>query len=212
MYFRLVRSPEHFQTAAKHGRRNTLERRASMQRTVRIATFGIALAILFLLGTVPSAQAQDHSCSNATLDGSFGFSGTGTVFNPSASLFAQVGRQTFDGNGNTDATATTSINGASFPVTIKGTYYRKCGLYRLPHAPGFPRRSYSARRFCDRQRRGGVSSHRHRSRKRCHRCRQEAVPQTKLRMAVQHESKIPNLSFFDLNHSFGRAWVQCRPE
>jgi hypothetical protein len=122
MYFRLVPSPEHFQTAAKHGRRKTLERRASMQRTVRIATFGIALAILFLLGTVPSAQAQDHSCSNATLDGSFGFSGTGTVFNPSASLFAQVGRQTFDGNGNTDATATTSINGASFPVTIKGTY------------------------------------------------------------------------------------------
>src|SRR5215469_4821592 len=81
MYFRLVRSPEHFQTAAKHGRRKTLERRASMQRTVRIATFGIALAILFLLGTVPRAQAQDHSCSNATLDGSFGFSGTGTVFN-----------------------------------------------------------------------------------------------------------------------------------
>jgi len=93
-----------------------------MKRTVPIATFGIALAILFLLGTVSSAQAQDHQCSNATLDGSFGFTSTGTIFNPSASLFAQVGRQTFDGNGNTDATATTSINGASFPVTIKGTY------------------------------------------------------------------------------------------
>ena len=93
-----------------------------MKRTVPIATFGIALAILSLLGTVPGAWAQDHQCSNASLDGSFGFTGTGTIFNPSASLFAQVGRQTFDGNGNTDATATTSINGASFPVTITGTY------------------------------------------------------------------------------------------
>jgi len=93
-----------------------------MVRTVPIATFGIALAILFLRSTVPSVEAQDHQCSNATLDGSFGFAGTGTIFNPSASLFAQVGRQTFDGNGNTGATATTSINGASFPVTIKGTY------------------------------------------------------------------------------------------
>ena len=93
-----------------------------MVRTVPIATFGIALAILFLLSTVPSVEAQDHQCSNATLDGSFGFAGTGTIFNPSASLFAQVGRQTFDGNGNTGATATTSINGASFPATMKGTY------------------------------------------------------------------------------------------
>ena len=93
-----------------------------MQRTVRIATFGIALAILFLLGTLPSAQAQDHSCSNATLDGSFGFSGTGTVFNPSASLFAQVGRQTFDGQGNTDGTATLTANGNLRRVTWQGTY------------------------------------------------------------------------------------------
>ena len=93
-----------------------------MKRTVLIATFGIALAILSLLGTVPSAWAQDHQCSNASLSGGFGLTGTGTVFNPSASVFAQVGRQTFDGNGNTVATATTSINGASFPVTITGTY------------------------------------------------------------------------------------------
>jgi len=90
-----------------------------MVRTVPIATFGIALAILFLLSTIPSVEAQDHQCSNATLDGSFGFAGTGTIFNPSASLFAEVGRQTFDGNGNTGATATTSINGASFPLTMK---------------------------------------------------------------------------------------------
>ena len=93
-----------------------------MKRIVPITTFGIVLAIFFLLGTVPGAQAQDHQCSNASLVDSFGFTGTGTVFDPSASLFAQVGRQTFDGKGNTEATATTSVNGASFPVTIKGTY------------------------------------------------------------------------------------------
>jgi hypothetical protein len=93
-----------------------------MKRPVPITTFGIVLAVSFVLGTVPSARAQDHQCSNASLSGSFGLTGTGTIFNPSASVFAQVGRQTFDGNGNTDAAATTSINGVSFPVTITGTY------------------------------------------------------------------------------------------
>jgi len=36
--------------------------------------------------------------------------------------FAEVGRQTFDGTGNTEATATPSSNGNIAPVTIKGTY------------------------------------------------------------------------------------------
>ena len=41
---------------------------------------------------------------------------------PFAGPFAEVGRQTFDGEGNTDATATLSANGNIMTVTIEGTY------------------------------------------------------------------------------------------
>ena len=41
---------------------------------------------------------------------------------PYAGPFAEVGRQAFDGKGNTDATATLSSNGNINKVTIQGTY------------------------------------------------------------------------------------------
>jgi hypothetical protein len=77
-----------------------------------------------------SVVAQEQSgkvkeCSNAALRGSFGYTSTGTLLDvppPFAGPFAEVGRQTFDGKGNTDATATTSSNGNIVKVTIGGTY------------------------------------------------------------------------------------------
>ena len=39
-----------------------------------------------------------------------------------AGPFAEIGRQTFDGRGNTDATATLSANGNIIRVTVQGTY------------------------------------------------------------------------------------------
>jgi len=79
-----------------------------------------------------SVVAQEQSgklkeCSNATLHGSFGYTSTGTLLPsyvppPFAGPFGEVGRQTFDGNGNTDATATLSANGNINTVTIQGTY------------------------------------------------------------------------------------------
>jgi len=76
--------------------------------------------------------AQEQSgkvkeCSNANLRGSFGYTGIGTLLDsyvppPLAGPFAEVGRQTFDGKGNTDATATLSANGNIVKVTIAGTY------------------------------------------------------------------------------------------
>jgi hypothetical protein len=39
-----------------------------------------------------------------------------------AGPFAEIGRQTFDGSGNTDATATLSANGNINRVTVQGTY------------------------------------------------------------------------------------------
>src|SRR5262249_37473294 len=68
-----------------------------------------AFAIVLVLGIVSTAQADEPGgCSNATLRGSFGFTSTGTLLAvqpPLAGPFAEVGRQTFDGEGNTDATA-----------------------------------------------------------------------------------------------------------
>ena len=82
----------------------------------------------------PSLPGQEQSgkvkeCSNATLWGSYGYTSTGTLLAsipmlppPLAGPFAEVGRQTFDGKGNTDATATLSANGNIAKVTIEGTY------------------------------------------------------------------------------------------
>ena len=97
-----------------------------MKRALAPTTSAIALAALFVLGIAPRAQAGDHrGCSNATLQGSFGFTSTGTLLAlpaPLAGPFAEVGRQTFDGKGNTDATATLSANGNIVNVTVQGTY------------------------------------------------------------------------------------------
>jgi hypothetical protein len=83
----------------------------------------IAFSASFVLGTVARAQVgQEHSCTNSSLSGSFGYTSVGTLIGPEAGPFVQVGRQTFDGKGNTNAAATTSVNGNSFPVTINGTY------------------------------------------------------------------------------------------
>jgi hypothetical protein len=88
----------------------------------------VVFATLFVLGIVPRARAgEDKECSNATLQGTFGYSSTGTLLpsyvpRPFAGPFAEVGRQTFNGNGHTDATATLSSNGNISKVTIEGTY------------------------------------------------------------------------------------------
>jgi hypothetical protein len=88
----------------------------------------VVVATLLVLGVVPKARAgEDEQCSTAKLRGSFGYTGTGTLTldylpPPLSGPFAEVGRQTFDGNGNTEASATLSANGNIFTVTIEGTY------------------------------------------------------------------------------------------
>lgn len=89
----------------------------------------VVFATLFAMGTVPKAQANENeACSNATLHGSFGYTSTGTLLDtfvppPFAGPFAEVGKQTFDGKGKTEATATISSNGnINQAVAIDGTY------------------------------------------------------------------------------------------
>ena len=97
-----------------------------MKRTIAPTTLVTVFATAFVLGIQPGAQADEHrECSNASLQGSFGFTSIGTLLAlppPLAGPFAEVGRQTFDGNGNTDATATASPNGNIFKLTLQGTY------------------------------------------------------------------------------------------
>ena len=99
-----------------------------MKRTIAPTTLVIVFATAFVLGIVPRAQAgENKECSNATLQGSFGYTATGTLLPaavppPFVGPFGEVGRQTFDGNGNTAATATINANGNIINVTIQGTY------------------------------------------------------------------------------------------
>ncbi|HKW33844.1 MAG TPA: hypothetical protein VJN92_12625 [Candidatus Acidoferrum sp.] len=94
-----------------------------MKCAIARTTLVVAFVTVFALGIVSRAQAQ---CSNATLHGSFGYTSTGVLLPVYAQHFAgpftEVGRQTFDGSGNTQATATLSANGNIQKVTIEGTY------------------------------------------------------------------------------------------
>jgi len=82
----------------------------------------LRFSVPLFLGIAPNLQAQP-SCSNASLSGSFGYTNTGTILTgPDAGPFGGVGRQTFDGKGNTQATATVSVNGSVYHATITGTY------------------------------------------------------------------------------------------
>jgi hypothetical protein len=90
-----------------------------------------AAGMLMMFAGVAFAQEQSgkvKECSIATLQGSFGYTSTGTLLDsfvppPFAGPFAEVGRQTFDGKGKTEATATISSNGnIQQQATIQGTY------------------------------------------------------------------------------------------
>jgi hypothetical protein len=97
-----------------------------MKRTLAPAALVIVFATVFVLGILPKAQADEHrECSDASLQGSFGFTSSGTLNAlppPSAGPFGEIGRQAFDGQGNTDGTATLSTNGNIHRVTWQGTY------------------------------------------------------------------------------------------
>jgi hypothetical protein len=97
-----------------------------MKRAITPTTLVIVFATGFVLSILPSAEAGEHkACSNASLQGSFGFTNTGTNIAlppPFGGPIAQIGRQAFDGRGNTDATATLSANGNIVRVTVQGTY------------------------------------------------------------------------------------------
>ena len=97
-----------------------------MKRISAPTILASVFAIVLVLGTVSRAQAgENRGCSSASLQGSFGFTSIGTLLAlppPFAGPFAEIGRQTFDGQGNTEGAATLSANGNIVRVTVQGTY------------------------------------------------------------------------------------------
>jgi hypothetical protein len=96
---------------------------------LRCQVVGVLAVSMFCAQSVVAQEnlGNLNVCSIAALHGSFGYTGTGTLLPaavpaPFAGPFAEVGRQTFDGRGNTDATDTISANGNIIKVTIQGTY------------------------------------------------------------------------------------------
>jgi hypothetical protein len=97
-----------------------------MKRTIVPTTFVIAFATVLVLGVLSRTQAGERRvCSEASLVGSFGLLSSGNLNAlpaPFAGSFLEVGRQTFDGTGNTDGTATATPNGNLRHLTWQGTY------------------------------------------------------------------------------------------
>ena len=93
----------------------------------RAKTTMILTILALAVGTASAAMADDKGCSNVSLKGNFDYSSTGTLLPsyappPFAGPFAEIGLQSFDGNGNTSGSATLSANGNIVPVTFTGTY------------------------------------------------------------------------------------------
>jgi len=96
-----------------------------MKRSTVAKTLTIAAVTALTLSVAPRANADDDKgCSNASLNGTFAFTSSGFITAPPALAgpVAEVGTQTFDGKGATNATATLSQNGNISPVTNTGTY------------------------------------------------------------------------------------------
>jgi hypothetical protein len=98
----------------------------NMRRNIVPTTLLVVFATVFVPGILSRTQAREHrACSEASLQGGFGFLSTGNLNAlpaPLAGPFVEVGRQTFDGRGNTDGTATASANGNLRHFTLQGTY------------------------------------------------------------------------------------------
>jgi hypothetical protein len=98
-----------------------------MTRAMAPTTLATIFMTLFVVGTAPTARADEpRACSNASLRGSFGFTSQGALVAnfppPVLGPFGEIGRQTFDGRGNTEGAATLSGNGNINRVTFQGTY------------------------------------------------------------------------------------------
>jgi hypothetical protein len=88
-------------------------------------TFAMAAVAALALAIAPAAKAQvNKGCNTATLLGTFAYTVTGSFVAAPATpgLYAEVGSQTFDGSGGTEATGMSNTNGTVASSTRTGTY------------------------------------------------------------------------------------------
>lgn len=113
-----------------------------MKHSNTTKAFTMAAIATLALAVSPMAKAQaNKGCSNASLQGTFAYSVTGAFVAAPAPLgpYAEVGAQTFDGNGSTSASGMSSTNGSISPANSAGTYTvnSDCtGTFTLQIAPG----------------------------------------------------------------------------
>ncbi len=113
-----------------------------MKRSTIEKIFTIAAITALALGIAPTATAQGNKgCNNATVLGTFAYTITGSFVAAPAPLgpYAEVGAQTFDGNGNTSATGMSNTNGSVASATRTGTYTVNAdctGTFSFQIAPG----------------------------------------------------------------------------
>ena len=93
-----------------------------MTRTVTRTSL-IVFASIFMLAAVANAEARhDHECSNASLQGTYGFYSTATIV-PAGTPRVAVSLMTFDGGGHWSNSQTANNNGAVTHVTLPGQIY-----------------------------------------------------------------------------------------
>jgi len=87
----------------------------------RLTTLG---AILTVFLTASALGAADPFCSQATMSGTYVFSGAGAVGvgTTAGSAFAAVGRVTYDGKGGGESTSTASVGGVISKSTATATF------------------------------------------------------------------------------------------
>jgi hypothetical protein len=93
-----------------------------MKRNLAVTTLVMAFVALFFLNTAATAQAKrpHHSCSNATVAGTWASTNTGSLIG--IGPVAATAITTFDGKGNLSGSQTRSVNGDVADETFTGTY------------------------------------------------------------------------------------------
>ena len=84
----------------------------------------IVFAGILALGIVTNAEARrddERACTLATLNGTYGFTGTGTIVG--LGPVANVGTIAFDGNGTVSIEVTQSLNGQIARRSFVGVYW-----------------------------------------------------------------------------------------
>jgi hypothetical protein len=90
-----------------------------MKFNIKSIAVTIVLLAILMLATAFSSLSAPAPCKNATLNGTYGSSQTGTL---NGLPFAQVNRVVSDGNGNLTGSGTSVVNGVvSFP-SFTATY------------------------------------------------------------------------------------------